>query len=57
MTVLTGPLLADSSYVRELAGLYEPWSAASAPAPALLVLNDALAAGASRRASAGRNVA
>ncbi|MBA3306589.1 MAG: YdiU family protein [Thermoleophilaceae bacterium] len=45
MTVLTGPLLADSSYVRELAGLYEPWSAASAPAPALLVLNDALAAG------------
>jgi uncharacterized protein YdiU (UPF0061 family) len=45
MTVLTGPLLADSSYARELAGLYEPWSAASAPAPALLVLNDALAAG------------
>ncbi|MGH3767432.1 MAG: protein adenylyltransferase SelO [Pseudonocardiaceae bacterium] len=34
----------DNSYVRELAGLYEPWHATPAPAPRLLVLNQELAA-------------
>jgi uncharacterized protein YdiU (UPF0061 family) len=34
----------DNSFVRELAGLYEPWQAATAPAPELLVLNEDLAA-------------
>src|SRR6478735_978691 len=33
----------DNSYVRELEGLYEPWQAASAPAPRLLALNEELA--------------
>ena len=33
----------DNSFVRELEGLYEPWTAAVAPAPKLLVLNEALA--------------
>ncbi len=34
----------ENSYVRELEGLYQPWQAAPAPAPSLLVLNEALAA-------------
>jgi uncharacterized protein YdiU (UPF0061 family) len=34
----------DDSFARALPGLYEPWQAAEFPAPALLVLNDALAA-------------
>jgi len=33
----------DNSYVRELAGLYEPWQAAPASAPQLLALNEDLA--------------
>ncbi len=45
MSLATRPLLAlDNSYVRELGGLYEPWRAAPAPAPRLLVLNEELAA-------------
>jgi uncharacterized protein YdiU (UPF0061 family) len=45
MSVATRPLMAfDNSYVRELEGLYEPWQAAEAPAPELLVLNEKLAA-------------
>ncbi len=34
----------DNSFVRDLSGLYEPWQAAPAPAPRLLVLNEELAA-------------
>jgi uncharacterized protein YdiU (UPF0061 family) len=34
----------DNSYVREVEGLYDPWHAAEAPDPQLLVLNRALAA-------------
>ena len=34
----------DNSFVRELGGLYEPWRAAQAPAPELLLLNEELAA-------------
>ena len=34
---------AEPTYVRDLEGLYEPWAAARAPAPELLVLNDAVA--------------
>ncbi len=38
------PLFAfDNSFARELPGLYEPWTAATAPAPQLLTLNRALA--------------
>jgi len=45
MSVASRPLFAfDNSYVRELEGLYEPWQAARARAPRLLVLNDELAA-------------
>ena len=45
MSVTSPPLFAfDNSFARELAGLYEPWRAASAPAPRLLALNDELAA-------------
>ena len=33
----------DNSFVRDLRGLYEPWRAAPAPAPRLLVLNEELA--------------
>jgi serine/tyrosine/threonine adenylyltransferase len=33
----------DNSFVRDLMGLYEPWRAATAPAPRLLVLNEDLA--------------
>ena len=35
---------AESTYVRELEGLYEPWTAAPARAPELVVLNHGLAA-------------
>ena len=45
MSVVAEPLFRfDNSYVRDLEGLYEPWQAASAPAPRLLALNDELAA-------------
>ena len=45
MSIAVRPLFAfDNSYVRELEGLYEPWRATPAPAPALLVLNEQLAA-------------
>ena len=45
MSVVARPLFAfDNSFVRELDGLYEPWSAAFAPAPVLLALNEQLAA-------------
>jgi uncharacterized protein YdiU (UPF0061 family) len=44
MSVAARPLFAfDSSFVRELGGLYEPWQAAAAPAPRLLALNEELA--------------
>jgi serine/tyrosine/threonine adenylyltransferase len=44
MDVVARPLFTfDNSFVRELEGLYEPWQAATAPDPRLLVLNDALA--------------
>ncbi|MDP9384218.1 MAG: protein adenylyltransferase SelO family protein, partial [Actinomycetota bacterium] len=44
MSVAAQPLFVfDNSYVRELAGLYEPWQAAPAPAPELLALNEDLA--------------
>jgi uncharacterized protein YdiU (UPF0061 family) len=33
----------DNSFVRDLAGLYEPWQAAPVPAPTLLALNEDLA--------------
>ena len=38
------PFTFDNSYVRELKGLYEPWQAATAPTPRLLILNEELAA-------------
>ncbi|OLT02057.1 hypothetical protein BJF90_04545 [Pseudonocardia sp. CNS-004] len=45
MSVGTGQLLEfDHSYARELPGLSVPWTAAPVPAPALLALNEALAA-------------
>ncbi|MCU1360096.1 MAG: YdiU family protein, partial [Ilumatobacteraceae bacterium] len=34
----------DNTFVRDLAGMFEPWQAAQAPAPELLVLNVPLAA-------------
>src|SRR3712207_6677615 len=44
MSVAAGALVAfDNSYVRDLAGLYEPWQAAPTPAARLLALNDGLA--------------
>jgi len=44
MAVSADPIaFADSTYVRDLEGLYEPWTAAPAPAAELLVLNDGLA--------------
>ncbi len=45
MTVTVRMLLpfAEQTYVRDLRGLYEPWAAAPAPAPEMLVLNDGLA--------------
>ena len=42
--VALSPFTFDNSYVRELHGLYEPWQAATAPSPRLLVLNKQLAA-------------
>ncbi|HEX4364922.1 MAG TPA: YdiU family protein [Solirubrobacteraceae bacterium] len=45
MSVAARPLFAfDDSFARELDGLYEPWRPETAPMPALLVLNEALAA-------------
>src|SRR4051812_39522184 len=45
MSVAADTLFAfDNTFVRELKGLYEPWSATPAPAPRLLVLNEPLAA-------------
>ncbi|MBA3303904.1 MAG: YdiU family protein [Acidimicrobiia bacterium] len=45
MSVATRPLFAfDNSFVRDLPGLYVPWQAAPAPAPAPGVVNDDLAA-------------
>jgi uncharacterized protein YdiU (UPF0061 family) len=45
MSVATRVLLpfAEQTFVRDLEGLYEPWAAAPAPAPEILVFNDALA--------------
>ncbi len=44
MSIAARPLFAfDNSFVRELEGLYEPWQAEPAPAPALLALNENLA--------------
>ncbi len=44
MTVAVGTSFTfDNTYVRELAGLYEPWKAAPAPAPRLVALNAELA--------------
>src|SRR5918996_5492224 len=45
MSAMVRPLLSlDNSYARELPGLYEPWEAAQAPEPELLVLNERLTA-------------
>ena len=44
MTVARTLLQLDNSYARELPSLSVPWTAAPAPAPELLVLNDELAA-------------
>ncbi len=45
MSVLARPLFAfESTYARDLPELCEPWRPAAAPAPRLLVLNEALAA-------------
>jgi serine/tyrosine/threonine adenylyltransferase len=44
MSVAAHPLFAfENSFARELAGLYEPWQAAQASAPELLVINEDLA--------------
>jgi uncharacterized protein YdiU (UPF0061 family) len=44
MSVAARPLFAfDNSFVRELAGLFEPWQAQPAPEPRLLLLNEELA--------------
>jgi uncharacterized protein YdiU (UPF0061 family) len=44
VSVAAPPLFAlENSYARELGGLYEPWRAATAPAPRLLILNEELA--------------
>jgi len=44
MSVAARPLFAlDDTYVRELAGLYVPWTGTPVPAPRLLVLNAELA--------------
>jgi serine/tyrosine/threonine adenylyltransferase len=44
MTVATKLFRFEDSYAREVPGLCVPWTAASAPAPELLVLNEELAA-------------
>ncbi|HWN29413.1 MAG TPA: YdiU family protein [Actinomycetospora sp.] len=38
------PLALDDWFVRDLGGLYRPWQAAPAPSPALVALNEGLAA-------------
>jgi serine/tyrosine/threonine adenylyltransferase len=59
MSVAARQLLpfAEQTFVRELEGLYEPWAAAPAPAPEVLVLGDGLAAelGADPEALRGRD--
>ena len=59
MRVTARPLLpfGEQTYVRDLEGLYEPWAAAPAPAPELLVINDGLVAelGADPDALSGRD--
>jgi uncharacterized protein YdiU (UPF0061 family) len=59
MRVTARPLLpfGEQTYVRDLEGLYEPWAAAPARAPELLVLNDGLVAefGADADALGGRD--
>ena len=44
MRSVSSPFRFEASYARTLPGLYEPWQAAAAPAPTLLVANVALAA-------------
>jgi len=44
MTASGSLLTLEDTFVRDLTGLYEPWHAAPAPAPSLVVLNDDLAA-------------
>ena len=44
MTVATNVFRFEDSYAREVPGLSVPWTAAPAPAPELLVLNEELAA-------------
>ncbi len=45
MSIAAPPLFTfDNSYVRDLEGLYTPWTATPAPAPRLLALNEDLAA-------------
>ena len=44
MSVAAGPRFAESTYVRDLEGLYVPWQAAPASEPRLLALNEDLAA-------------
>lgn len=44
MTVTARPTFAfDNTYVRDLEGLYEPWTPSEVPEPAMVVLNDDLA--------------
>ena len=43
MTVAADVLRFEDSYAREVPGLSVPWTAAEAPAPELLVLNEELA--------------
>ncbi len=40
---VTTPIAFDNSFVRDLHGMYERWEAATAPAPRLLAVNEALA--------------
>src|SRR3954447_913899 len=42
MTVAASPVTLDDWFVRDLGGLYQPWQAAPAPSPELVVLNDEL---------------
>jgi uncharacterized protein YdiU (UPF0061 family) len=44
MRNVSSPFRFEASYARALPGLYEPWQSAVAPAPVLLVANEALAA-------------
>ena len=44
MTTAMGPrIVLDDSFARDLSGLYEPWQAATAPAPELVLFNEDLA--------------